>query len=84
MTWDVPQKEHCEECGHTMYKRAGRGPKKKMFCANPECKNYVPQERKTKSDAAEKKPAAKKTTRKTSAAKKPAAKKTVKKESKDA
>ncbi len=83
MTWDVPQKEHCEECGHTMYKRAGRGAKK-MFCANPECKNYVPQERKTKSDAAEKKPAAKKTTRKTSAAKKPAAKKTVKKESKDA
>ena len=83
MTWDVPQKEHCEECGHTMYKRAGRGAKK-MFCANPECKNYVPQERKTKSDAAEKKPAAKKATRKTSAAKKPAAKKTVKKESKDA
>lgn len=45
MTWDVPQKEKCSACGKTLYKRSGRGPKK-PFCANPECSEYVPQEKK--------------------------------------
>ena len=83
MTWDVPQKERCEECGKTMYKRSGKG-QKKLFCANPECKNFVPQERKEKKAATDKaeetgeakKTAAKKPTAKKTASKKTAAKKT--------
>lgn len=70
MTWDVPQAEKCEACGHTMYKRAGRG-SKKLFCANPECERYEPQEYKKKSD----KPADKKASAKKSGTKKTAAKK---------
>ena len=53
MTWDVPQKEKCEKCGHTMYKRATRGAKK-IFCANEKCENYVPQERKESTTKAKK------------------------------
>ncbi len=79
MTWDVPQKERCESCGKTMYKRSGRGPKK-LFCANPDCERYEPQEYKKKSDSENK--TAKKTTKKTgkkTATKKATAKKTTKK-----
>ncbi len=74
MTWDVPQKERCESCGKTMYKRSGRGPKK-LFCANPECEKYEPQENKkeTAEKGTAKKPAKK------SASKKTAVKKTAKK-----
>lgn len=78
MTWDVPQKERCEECGHTMYKRSGRGAKK-MFCANPECSRYVPQERKTKTSEDEEKKETKKITKK--ATTKKVAKKTTAKKS---
>lgn len=59
MTWNVPQKETCPECGHSMYKLSARGAKK-IFCDNPECKNYAPQERKVK------KTTKKKTTKKVS------------------
>ncbi len=59
MTWDVPQKEKCEECGHTLYKRATRGAKK-LFCANPECAKYVPQEPKEKKETKTKKSTKKK------------------------
>ena len=69
MTWDVPQAEKCEVCGKTLYKRSGRG-SKKMFCANPECEKYEPQEEKKTT-----KKTAKKTTKKTAAKK--TAKKTV-------
>ncbi|MGM9522124.1 MAG: type I DNA topoisomerase, partial [Oscillospiraceae bacterium] len=31
MTWDVPVAENCPECGHTMFKKSGRG-FKKPFC----------------------------------------------------
>lgn len=72
MTWDVPQKEKCEVCGKTMYKRSGRG-SKKIFCANPDCERYEPQEDRTKKTT-------KKTTKKASA-KKTAAKKTSSKKS---
>ena len=82
MTWDVPQKEKCEVCGKTLYKRSGRGPKK-MFCANPDCERYEPQEYKKKEEApkksASKKTSAKKTTAKKTGTKKTAAKKTTKK-----
>ncbi len=85
MTWDVPVKDNCPECGHTLFKKSGRG-FKKPFCINPECPNFLPEDQrgyKKKTTAAagtpaegvpsgeEQKPAAKKT-----AAKKPAAKKT--------
>ena len=57
MTWDVPVKDDCPVCGHTMFKKAGRG-FKKPFCINPECSNFLPEEkrgypRKKTADSAE-------------------------------
>ena len=86
MTWDVPVKDNCPECGKTMFKKAGRGAKK-PFCINPECPAFVPEEKrggypkkaaKTAGDAAQpaaEKASAKKTAavKKTTAAKKTAA-----------
>lgn len=43
MTWDVPVKDDCPVCGHTMFKKAGRG-FKKPFCINPECSNFLPED----------------------------------------
>ena len=43
MTWDVPTKDNCPECGKTLFKRSGRG-RSKPFCINPECANYLPPE----------------------------------------
>ncbi len=91
MTWDVPVKDSCPECGWTMFKKSGRG-FKKPFCINESCAAFVPEEKrggyrkkKTEETAAaepaaapetgEEKPA-KKTTKKAAAEKKPAAKKT--------
>ncbi len=74
MTWNVPQKEKCEVCGKTLYKRSGRG-SKKMFCANPQCEKYEPQQEKT-----EKKPS-KETTKKGSSKKTTSKKSTEKKKS---
>ncbi len=85
MTWDVPVKETCPECGHTLFKKSGRG-FKKPFCINPECPNFLPEDQrgyKKKAASAEspaegappeeeKKPAQKAAAKKT-AAKKPAA-----------
>ena len=86
MTWDVPVKETCPECGHTLFKKSGRG-FKKPFCINPECPNFLPEDQrgyKKKAASAEspaegappeeeKKPAQKAAAKKTTA-KKPAAK----------
>ncbi len=44
MTWDVPVKETCPECGWTMFKKSGRG-FKKPFCINPDCPNFTPEEK---------------------------------------
>ena len=44
MTWDVPVKDNCPVCGHTMFKKAGRGAKK-AFCINEECSNFTPEEK---------------------------------------
>ena len=85
MTWDVPVKDNCPDCGQTMFKRAGRG-YNKPFCINPECANFLPEDKrgykkktpKTEEGAAEKtaeKPKKKTAARKT-AAKKTTAKKT--------
>ncbi len=43
MTWDVPVKEDCPECGKTMFKRSGRG-YRKPFCINEECPNFLPED----------------------------------------
>ena len=86
MTWDVPVKDTCPECGWTMFKKSGRG-FKKPFCINEKCSNFTPEEnrggyRKKTASAGEtgeeketKSSAAKKTTAKKAATKKPAAKK---------
>ena len=89
MTWDVPVKDDCPVCGHTMFKKAGRG-FKKPFCINPECSNFLPEDQRgypkkpaaeSKSEEAEAgteeaKPAAKKSAAKKAASEKTAAKKT--------
>ena len=43
MTWDVPVKDNCPSCGHTLFKKSGRG-FKKPFCINPECPNFLPED----------------------------------------
>lgn len=79
-TWDVPTKEDCPVCGQTMFKKSGRG-FNKPFCINPECSNFLPEDKrgyhKKAEDTAEKKTAktAKKAgTKTTKAAAKSAAK----------
>lgn len=86
MTWDVPVKDDCPVCGHTMFKKAGKG-FKKPFCINPECPNFLPEDKRgyPKKSAAETAETnetaegtdeqAEKTAVKKAAAKKPAAKK---------
>ena len=85
MTWDVPVKETCPECGWTMFKKSGRG-FKKPFCINEACPAFVPEEkrggfRKKKTETAEAAALAEGTAAETAptegeAAAKPAAKKT--------
>ena len=90
MTWDVPTKEVCPECGQTMFKRSGKG-KLKPFCINEKCPNFLPEDKRGYKKKAESKPAAegeaaedaaqekapdKKPAAKKTAAKKTAAKKT--------
>ena len=85
MTWDVPVKETCPECGWTMFKKSGRG-FKKPFCINEACPAFVPEEkrggfRKKKTETAEAAAPAEGTAAETAptegeAAAKPAAKKT--------
>ena len=59
-TWDVPTKEDCPVCGQTMFKKSGRG-FNKPFCINPECSNFLPEDKrgyhKKAEDTAEKKTA---------------------------
>ncbi len=56
MTWDVPVKDDCPECGKTLFKRSGRG-YRKPFCINEECPNFLPEDkrgyRKKNADGAE-------------------------------
>ena len=44
MTWDVPTENDCPVCGQTMFKKSGRG-QMKPFCINPECSNFLPEDR---------------------------------------
>lgn len=43
MTWDVPTKDDCPECGQTMFKKAGKG-FKRPYCINPKCSRFVPED----------------------------------------
>ena len=43
MTWDVPTKDNCPECGQTLFKKSGRG-YRKPFCINEKCPNFVPED----------------------------------------
>ncbi len=67
MSWEVPTKDFCPDCGKTLFKPSGRGAKK-AFCINPECRSFVPEEkrgyRKKKTDGAEEKKPAKKSRKK--------------------
>lgn len=57
MTWDIPTKDDCPECGMTMFKKSGRG-FKKPFCINESCPNFTPEDKrggyKKKTDAEKK------------------------------
>jgi DNA topoisomerase I len=44
MTWDVPVKDNCTECGHTLFKKSGKG-FKKPFCINEACPNFLPEDK---------------------------------------
>ena len=44
ITWDVPTKDVCPQCGKTMFKPSGRGPLK-SFCINEDCPAFVPEEK---------------------------------------
>ena len=86
MTWDVPVKDDCPVCGHTMFKKAGKG-FKKPFCINEACSNFLPEEKRgyprkpvekkegeeASAEVQEEKPAKKAAARKTTATKKAAA-----------
>ena len=43
ITWDVPVKDTCPECGKTLFKTSGRGARK-PFCINPSCSRFVPED----------------------------------------
>ena len=83
MTWNVPVKETCPECGKTLFKLSGKG-RNKPFCINEACPNFLPEDKRgyhkktAAAGDAEKKPAAKKTASagKTAAKKSPARKTT--------
>lgn len=44
MTWDVPVKDVCPECGKTMFKLSGKG-QRKPFCINEQCANFLPEDK---------------------------------------
>ena len=79
MTWDVPVKDDCPVCGHTLFKKAGRG-FKRPFCINPDCANFLPEDKrgypKKHAEPKEGESTAEETAESAETAKKPAAKKT--------
>ena len=77
MTWSVPVKDYCPECGKTLFKLAGKG-KKKPFCINEECSAFLPEDqrgyKKKPAEGEEEASESKKSAAKKAPAKKPAAK----------
>lgn len=47
MTWDIPTKENCTECGKTILRQARFGRK---YCSNPDCVEYKPPIKKAKTE----------------------------------
>ncbi len=43
MSWDVPTKDFCPDCGKTLFKRSGKG-RTKPYCINEECKSFLPED----------------------------------------
>ena len=86
MTWDVPTKDDCPECGQTMFKKAGKG-FKRPYCINPACSRFVPEDqrgyvkKKTTETAEEGAESAEAADAAETAEKKPAARKTTAKKS---
>ena len=96
MTWYVPVKETCPDCGKTLFKLSGKG-RNKPFCINESCPSFLPEDKrgykkkapaKTEeaeaeqaAEAKEKKTESKKPTAKSAGAKKTAAKKPAAKKS---
>ena len=82
MSWDVPTELDCPSCGHTMFKKSGRGAMK-PFCINEACANFLPEDKRgyrkkpaASVEAAEAEAAAEEAKAEKMPAKKPAAKKT--------
>ena len=81
MTWHVPVKETCPDCGKTLFKLSGKG-RNKPFCINEECPNFLPEDQRgykkktagTKTEDAEQKAPAKKAAAKKTTAKKASSK----------
>ncbi len=78
MTWDVPTEQDCPECGHTLFKKSGKG-RMKPFCINEACPNFLPEDQRgyyrKKTEAGETKISARKSPAKKTAAKKTTGKK---------
>ena len=90
-TWDVPVKEDCPQCGHTMFKKSGKG-FKRPYCINEACPNFLPEEKRgyvkkaadaKKDGEKDAKKTAKKTAAKKSTTKKTTTKKTTEKAEKE-
>jgi len=78
MTWSVPVKDFCPQCGKTLFKLSGKG-KKKPFCINEDCPAFLPEDQRgyrKKTESAETDGAEDKSDNKKATAKKAAAKKT--------
>ena len=75
MSWHVPVKDNCPECGKTMFKLSGKG-QRKPFCINESCPNFLPEDQRGyRKKTTGTKPDTKKTTSAKAETKKPAAKK---------
>lgn len=62
MSWNVPTKDFCPQCGKTMFKMAGKG-RKTPFCINEDCSAFLPEDKrgyKKKTESQEKKKPSKK------------------------
>ncbi len=44
MTWDMPVKDKCPECGKSLFRRQGKG-FCKPYCINPDCAVFLPEDK---------------------------------------
>ena len=64
MSWDVPTDLDCPGCGHTLFKKAGRG-RTKPFCINEKCEHFLPEDKRGYYKKADSKESDEKKTKKT-------------------